>query len=42
MIKKLYNKSIEWAAHKSSKAILAFVSFIESFIKSLLKKDDKK
>ena len=32
MIKKLYNKSIEWAAHKNSKVILAFISFIESFI----------
>ena len=32
MIKKLYNKSIEWAAHKNSKLILLFISFIESFI----------
>ena len=32
MIKKLYNKSIEWAAHKNSKVILSFISFIESFI----------
>ena len=32
MIKKLYNKSIEWASHKRSKAILALISFIESFI----------
>ena len=32
MIKKLYNKSIEWAAHKRSKSILGFISFIESFI----------
>ena len=32
MIKKLYNKSIEWAAHKNSKIILSFISFIESFI----------
>jgi len=32
MIKKLYDKSIEWAAHKRSKSILGFISFIESFI----------
>ena len=32
MIKKLYNKSIEWASHKRSKTILALISFIESFI----------
>ena len=32
MIKKLYNKSIKWAAHKNSKVILGFISFIESFI----------
>ena len=32
MIKKLYKKLIEWAAHKNSKIILAFISFIESFI----------
>tara|TARA_Y100000031_G_scaffold129546_1_gene148626 strand:+ start:120 stop:731 length:612 start_codon:yes stop_codon:yes gene_type:complete len=32
MIKKIYNKSIEWAAHKKAKSILGFISFIESFI----------
>ena len=32
MIKKLYSKSIEWAAHKNSKVILSFIAFIESFI----------
>ena len=32
MIKKIYNKSIEWAAHKRAKSILGFISFIESFI----------
>ena len=32
MIKKLYDKCIEWAGHKSAKSILAFISFIESFI----------
>ena len=32
MIKEIYNKSIKWAAHKNSKAILAFVAFVESFI----------
>ena len=32
MIKKFYKKSIEWAAHKNSKVILALISFIESFI----------
>ena len=31
-MKTFYKKSIEWAAHKNSKAILAFISFIESFI----------
>ena len=31
-MKTIYKKSIEWAAHKNSKAILAFISFIESFI----------
>ena len=30
MIKKIYDKCISWAAHKYSKPILAFVSFIES------------
>ncbi len=32
MIKKLYDKCIEWAGHKSANSILAFISFIESFI----------
>ncbi len=31
-MKTFYKKSVEWAAHKNSKAILAFISFIESFI----------
>ena len=32
MFKELYRKSIELAAHKSSKFFLAIISFIESFI----------
>ena len=32
MFKELYKKSIKLAGHKSSKTILAFISFIESFI----------
>ncbi len=32
MFKEIYNKSIKLAGHKSSKTILGFVSFIESFI----------
>ena len=32
MIKKLYKKLIEWSTHKNSNIILAFISFIESFI----------
>ena len=32
MFKELYQKSIKLAGHKSSKSILGFVSFIESFI----------
>jgi len=32
MIKKLYDKCIEWAGHKSANSILAFISFLESFI----------
>ncbi len=32
MFKEFYNKSIKLAAHKSSKVILGFISFIESFI----------
>ena len=32
MIKKLYDKCVEWAGHKFANPILAFISFIESFI----------
>tara|TARA_B100002051_G_scaffold264703_1_gene289879 strand:+ start:554 stop:1162 length:609 start_codon:yes stop_codon:yes gene_type:complete len=32
MFKELYQKSIKLAGHKSSKSILGFISFIESFI----------
>jgi len=32
MIKKLYDKCIEWAGHKSANPILAFIAFLESFI----------
>ncbi len=32
MIKELYQKSLKLAAHKSSKTILGFIAFIESFI----------
>ena len=32
MIKKIYSKTIELAAHKSSNFFLAVISFIESFI----------
>jgi len=32
MFKELYNKTIRLAAHKKSKSILGFISFIESFI----------
>ena len=32
MIKKLYDKCVEWAGHKWAKSILAFISFLESFI----------
>ena len=32
MFKELFNKTIKLAGHKSSKIILAFISFIESFI----------
>jgi len=32
MIKKLYNKCVEWAGHKFANRILALVSFLESFI----------
>ena len=31
MLKKLYNKCIEWSSHKSANSILGFVAFIESF-----------
>ena len=32
MLKKLYDKCVEWAGHKAAKPILAFISFLESFI----------
>ena len=32
MIKKIYNKCVEWAGHKSANPILAFVALLESFI----------
>ena len=32
MFKEIYFKTLKFAAHKSSKFILAFISFIESFI----------
>ena len=32
MIKKLYDKCVEWAGHKFAKPILAFISFLEGFI----------
>ena len=32
MFKELFNKTIKLAGHKSSKTILAFISFVESFI----------
>ncbi len=32
MIKKIYDKCVEWAGHKSANPILAFISFLESFI----------
>ncbi len=32
MFKEIYNKSIKLAGHKSSKSILGFIAFIESFI----------
>ena len=32
MIKKMYDKCVEWAGHKSANPILGFVSFLESFI----------
>ena len=32
MIKKTYDKCVEWAGHKFANPILAFISFLESFI----------
>ena len=32
MLKKIYDKCVEWAGHKSANPILALVSFLESFI----------
>ena len=32
MIKKLYDKCVEWAGHKFANPILAFIAFLESFI----------
>jgi membrane protein YqaA with SNARE-associated domain len=32
MLKKIYDKCLEWASHKSAKKFLGFVSFLESFI----------
>jgi membrane protein YqaA with SNARE-associated domain len=32
MLKKIYDKCVEWAGHKSANPILAFVAFLESFI----------
>tara|TARA_Y100000768_G_scaffold184831_1_gene138375 strand:- start:1328 stop:1936 length:609 start_codon:yes stop_codon:yes gene_type:complete len=32
MLREFYNKSIKLAGHKSSKSILGFISFIESFV----------
>ncbi len=32
MLKKLYDKCVEWAGHKASKPILGLISFLESFI----------
>ena len=32
MLKKIYDKCVEWAGHKSANLILAIVSFLESFI----------
>ena len=32
MLKKIYDKCLEWAGHKSAKKFLGFVSFLESFI----------
>ena len=32
MLKKIYDKCVDWAGHKSANPILAFISFLESFI----------
>ena len=32
MIKKIYDKCVEWAGHKFANPILALVAFLESFI----------
>ena len=32
MLKKIYDKCVNWAGHKSANPILAFISFLESFI----------
>ena len=32
MLKKIYDKCVEWAGHKSANAILAIIAFLESFI----------
>ena len=32
MLKKIYDKCVEWAGHKLANPILAIVSFLESFI----------
>jgi len=32
MLKKIYDKCVKWAGHKSANPILAFVAFLESFI----------
>jgi membrane protein YqaA with SNARE-associated domain len=32
MIKKLYDKCVEWAGHKFANPLLAFIAFLESFI----------
>ena len=32
MLKKIYDKCVEWAGHKSANLVLAIVAFLESFI----------
>ena len=32
MLKKMYDKCVEWAGHRSANPILAFIAFLESFI----------